>query len=177
MRIRANLVGNHCGLILFGEWQLVKTDECVMVAPLVAEADSNYSVLIELVNTICSKVSLQPGTKLVQLQPSVYEVNSVNEDQADKDAHMVPIEDVELSHLSNEQQVNLQVLKRHHVWPMSNQLGMIRLVEHSIDVQEAQPVRQHPYHVPEAKRQQIAKEVQKLHWPHTMDIACLTNAI
>ena len=163
VRIRAELVGNHCGLALFGERQLVKTDERVMVAPVVTEADSNDSVLIELVNTTRSEVSLQPGTKLVQLQPFVSEVNIVNEDQAEKDAYAVPIEDLELSHLSDEQQVNLlRVLKKHHVWPMSDQLGTTRLVEHSIDVQEAQPVRQRPYRVPETKRQQIAKEVQKM---------------
>ena len=163
VRIRAELVGNHCGLALFGEWQLVKTDERVMVAPVVTEADSNDSVLIELVNTTRSEVSLQPGTKLVQLQPFVSEVNIVNEDQAEKDAYAVPIEDLELSHLSVDQQVNLlRVLKKHHVWPMSDQLGTTRLVEHSIDVQEAQPVRQHPYRVPETKRQQIATEVQKM---------------
>ena len=65
MCIRADLVGNHCGLALFRERQLVKTNERVMVAPLVTEADSNDSVLIELVNTTRSKVSLQPGPKLV----------------------------------------------------------------------------------------------------------------
>ena len=163
VRIRAELVGNHCGLVLFGERQLVKTDERVMVAPIVTEADSNDSVLIELVNTTRSEVSLQPGTKLAHLQPFVSEVNAVNEDQADKVADAVPIEDLKLSHLSDEQQTNLlQVLKKHQVWPMSGQLGTTRLVEHPIDVQEAQPVRQRPYRVPETKRQQIAKEVQKM---------------
>eukprot|EP00795_Rhopilema_esculentum_P005390 gene5390-558_t len=166
VRIRAKLFGNHCGLALFGERQLVKTDERVMVAPVVTKADLNDSVLIELVNTTRSEVSLQPGTKLVHLQPFVSEVNSVHEDQADKDACAVlPFEDLKLSHLSDEQQANLlQVLRKHHVWPKSNQLGTTRLVEHSIDVQEAQPVRQRPYRVPETKRQQIAKEPSKCHW-------------
>ena len=164
VRIRAKLFGNHCGLALFGERQLVKTDERVMVAPVVTKADFNDCVLIELVNTTRSEVSLQPGTKLVHLQPFVSEVNSVHEDQADKDACAVlPFEDLKLSHLSDEQHANLlQVLRKHHVWPKSNQLGTTRLVEHSIDVQEAQPVRQRPYRVPETKRQQIAKEVQKM---------------
>ena len=49
--IRAELVGNHCGLALFGDRQLVKTDERVMVAPIVTKADSSDSVLIELVTT------------------------------------------------------------------------------------------------------------------------------
>eukprot|EP00795_Rhopilema_esculentum_P005376 gene5376-551_t len=166
VRIRAKLFANHCGLALFGERQLVKTDERVMFAPVVTKADINDSVLIELVNTTRSEVSLQPGTKLVHLQPFVSEVNSVHEDQADKDACAVlPFEDLKISHLSDEQQANLlHVLKKHHVWPKSNQLGTTRLVEHSIDVQEAQPVRQRPYRVPETKRQQIAKEPSKCHW-------------
>ncbi len=143
LRVRAKLFGNHCGMALFGKRQLVKTDERVMVAPFVTEADSNNSVLIELVNTTRSEISLQPGTKLVHLQPFVSEVNSVNEDQAVEYACAVPIEDLKLSHLSEEQQASLvQVLKKHHVWPKTDQLRTTRLVEHPIDVQEAQPLRQ-----------------------------------
>ena len=89
-------------------------------------------------------------------------MNSVSEDQVDKDAYTVPIEDLEFNHLSNEQQVHLlQVLKKHQVWSMSNPLGKTRLEEHSIDMQEAQSVIQHPYPVPETKRQQLQKSYRK----------------
>jgi len=39
---------------------------------------------------------------------------------------------------------------------------MTCLLQYSTDVQEAQPVGQHPYHAPETKRQLIAKEEQKM---------------
>jgi len=120
---RAELVRIHCGLALSRERQLVKTDEHVMVAPIDTEADSNDSLPIELANTSHRAVSLQPATKLVHLQPFVSKVIVANEDQVDKDAYPVPIEDLELNHLSDNQQMNLlQVLKKHQVWPMSDHL-------------------------------------------------------
>ena len=163
VRIRAELVGNHCGLDLFGERQLVKTDERILVAPVVTQVDSNNFVWIELVNTTRSTVSLQPGTKLMHLQPFESGVNTIHKEQGEQDMPEVPMEEIKISHLSEEQQSDLNaVLRRHHVWPKSGQLGTTRLVEHSIDVQGDQPIRQRPYRVPETKRQQIAKEVQKM---------------
>ncbi len=164
VRVRAELLGNHCGLALFGERQLVKTDERVIVAPVVTKADdSNNSVWIELSNTTRSKLSLQPGTKVMSLKPFVSEVNTVHEERADGNIAEVPIEDLKISHLSEDQQSELlSVLRKHHVWPRSDQLGKTHLVQHPIDVQGAQPIRQRPYRVPETKREQIAKEVQKM---------------
>ena len=163
VRVKAELVGNHCGLALFGERQLVTADGRVLVAPVVTEADSNNSVLIELVNTTRSTVSLQPGTKVMHLQPFISDVNAIHDDYAAENISEVPIEDLNIGHLSRKQQSDLlSVLKKHHVWPTSGQLGTTHLAEHPIDVQGAYPVRQRPYRVPETKRQQIRKEVEKM---------------
>ena len=61
---QAGLLGNHCGLTLFGGCQLVKTDERVLVAPVITKVDGNNSVWLELVNTTRSPVILQSGTKV-----------------------------------------------------------------------------------------------------------------
>ena len=173
VRVRAELIGNHCGLALFGERQLVRADERVLVAPVVTEADSNNSVLIELVNTTRSTVTLQPGTKVMHLQPFIAEVDTIQEEYAVEDMSEVPVEDLNLSHLSRKQQADLfSVLKKHHVWPQSGQLGTTHLVEHPIDVQGAHPVRQRPYRVPETKRQQIAKEIQKMLLSNVIQPSC-----
>ena len=163
VRVKAELVGNHCGLALFGERQLVRADDRVLVAPVVTEADSNNSVLIELANTTRSAVSLQPGTKVMHLQPFISDVNAIHDDYAAENISEVPIEDLNIGHLSRKQQSDLlSVLKKHHVWPTSGQLETTHLVEHPIDVQGAYPVRQRPYRVPETKRQQIGKEMEKM---------------
>ena len=51
LRVKAELSGNHCGLTLFGEHQLVKTDERVLAAPVITKADDDNFVYPELVNT------------------------------------------------------------------------------------------------------------------------------
>ena len=165
LRIKAELSGNHCGLSLFGERQLVKTDECILAAPVIAKADDDDSVYLELVNTTRSKVSLQPGTKVMHLLP----VNELVDDtvqsivEGDQKLADVPIEDFKLNHLSEDDQAALfDVLKRHQVWPSPGKLGQTHLVEHPIDVQGAQPIRQRPYRVPETKKQIIAREVEKM---------------
>eukprot|EP00794_Sanderia_malayensis_P005886 gene5886-biopygen4888 len=163
VRIRAELVGNHCGLALFGERQLVKTDERVLVAPIVTKADSDNFVWVEVANTTCSTVSLQPGTKLMHLQPFLSDVNTVRAEQIAEDVTEVPIEEMKISHLSEEQKSSLlSVFKKHDVWPKSGRLATTPLVEHPVDVQGAEPVRQRPYRVPETKRNMIANEVQKM---------------
>ena len=119
--------------------------------------------MIELANTTRSTVSLQPGTKVMHLQPFISDVNAIDDDYAAKNISEVPIEDLNIGHLSRKQQSDLlSVLKKHHVWPTSGQLETTQLVEHPIDVQGAYPVRQRPYHSPETKRQQIQKEVEKM---------------
>eukprot|EP00794_Sanderia_malayensis_P011340 gene11340-biopygen9039 len=165
LRVRADLSGNHCGLVLFGERQLVKTDERVLVAPVVTKADDDNSVLLELVNTTCSKVSLQPGTKVMHLQPfdAIVDDSVQTMVEGQQNTAEVPIGDFKLEHLSDDEQAELlRVLERHHVWPTSEKLGTTHLVEHPIDVQGAQPVRQRPYRVPETKRKIIAQEIQKM---------------
>ena len=47
----------------------MKTDERFFAAPVITKANDDNSVLLELVNTTCSKVSLQPGNKVMHLQP------------------------------------------------------------------------------------------------------------
>ena len=151
VRVKAELIGNHCGLALLGERQLVRADERVLIAPVVT--DSNNSVLIKLVNTTRSTVSLQPF---------IAEVATIQEEYAVEDMSEVPVEDLNLSHLSRKQQADLcSVLTKHHAWPQSGQWSTTHLVEHPIDLQGAHPVRQRPYQVPETKKQQIAKEIQK----------------
>eukprot|EP00794_Sanderia_malayensis_P018581 gene18581-biopygen15656 len=165
LRVRADLSGNHCGLVLFGERQLVKTDEHVLVAPVVTKADDDNSVLLELVNTTRSKVSLQPGTNVMHLQPfdAIVDDSVQTMVEGQQNTAEVPIGDFKLEHLSDDEQAELlRVLERHHVWPTSEKLGTTHLVEHPIDVQGAQPVRQRPYRVPETKRKIIAQEVQKM---------------
>eukprot|EP00794_Sanderia_malayensis_P018389 gene18389-biopygen12333 len=165
LRVRADLSGNHCGLVLFGERQLVKTDERVLVAPVVTKADDDNSVLLELVNTTRSKVSLQPGTKVMHLQPfdAIVDDSVQTMVEGQQNTAEVPIGDFKLEHLSDDEQAELlRVLERHHVWPKSEKLGTTHLVQHPIDVQGAQPVRQRPYRVPETKRKIIAQEVQKM---------------
>ena len=99
----------------------------------------------------------------MHLQPFESGVNTIHKEQCKHDMPEVPMEEINIGHLFEEQQSGRNVvLRRHHVWPKSGQLGATRLVEHPIDVQVAQPIRQRPYRVPETKRQQIAKEVQKM---------------
>ena len=81
VRVQAGLLGNHCGLALFGERQLVKTDKCVLVAPVITNVDGNNSVWLELVITTHSPVILQPGTKVQHLQSITAGVNTVNDFQ------------------------------------------------------------------------------------------------
>eukprot|EP00112_Aurelia_sp_Birch-Aquarium-sp1_P012429 Seg2613.2 transcript_id=Seg2613.2/GoldUCD/mRNA.D3Y31 product="Transposon Ty3-G Gag-Pol polyprotein" protein_id=Seg2613.2/GoldUCD/D3Y31 len=165
LRVQAELLGNHCGLALYGDRQLVKTDERVLAAPVVTKADDSNSVWLELVNTTRSDVSLQPGTKVMYLQPFNDLVdNSVQTIVEDEQKQATaPMEDFNLNHLSGEEKTMLfDVLSRHHVWPTPDKLGKTHLVDLPIDVQGAQPIRQRPYRVPETKRQIIAKEVQKM---------------
>ena len=163
--VKAELSGNHCSLSLFGERQLVKTDERVLAAPVITKADNDNFVYLELVNTTRSNVSLQPGTKVMHLLP----VNEIVNDavQSIVDGHQklaaVPIDDIRVDHLTEEDQTSLfNVLQRHHVWPSPGKLGKTHLVDHPIDVQGAQPIRQRPYCVLETKKQIIAKEVEKM---------------
>ena len=118
VRVQAELLGNHCGM--YGDCQLVKTDEQVLAAPVVTKADDSNSVWLELVNTTRSNVSLQPGTKVIYLQPfndlvddSVHTIVEDEQKQTN-----VPMEDFSLSHLSEKEKTMLSdVLSRHHVWP------------------------------------------------------------
>jgi len=165
LRVKAELSGNHCGLTLFGEHQLVKTDERVLAAPVITKADDDSFVYPELVNTTRSKVSLQPGKKVMHL----LSINEIVNDavQSIVGGHQklaaVPIDDFRLDHLTEKDQTSLfDVLERHHVWPSSGKLGKTHLVDHPIDVQGAQPIRQRPYRVPETKKQAIAREVEKM---------------
>ena len=165
LRVRADLSGNHCGLVLFEERQLVKTDEPVLVAPVVTKANDDNSVLLELVNTTRSKVSLQPGTKVMHLQPFDAMVDDSVQTMVEgqQNTAEVPIGDFKLEHLSDDEQADLlSVLRRHHIWQTSEKLGTTYLVQHPIDVQGAQPVRQRPYRVPETKRKIIAQELEKM---------------
>ena len=165
LSVQAELLGNHCGLALYGDHQLVKTDERVLAATVVTKADDSNSVWLKLVNTTRSNVSPQPRTKVMYLQPfndlvddSVLTIVEDEQKQTN-----VPMEDFNLHHLSEEENTMLlDVLSRHHVWPTPDKLGKIHLVDHPIDVQGAQPIRLRPYRVPETKRQIIAKEVQKM---------------
>ena len=165
VRVQAGLLGNHFGLALSGKRQLVKTDERVLVAPVITKVNGNNSVWLELVNTTRSPVILQPGTKVQHLQPIIVGVNTVNDFQSEevREATEVPIDELKIGHLSEEQQsALLNVLKKHHVWPSPGTLGKTHLVERPVDVQGTQPIRLRPYRVPETKRQVIAQEVQKM---------------
>ena len=114
-----------------------------MVAPVVTEADSSNYVLIELVNMTRGAVSIQPGTKVMHLQPFVAEVSPIQEEYAADGMSEVPFEDLSLSHLLRKQQADLySVLKKHHVWLKSGQLDTTHFVEHLIGVQGAHPIRQ-----------------------------------
>eukprot|EP00794_Sanderia_malayensis_P003906 gene3906-biopygen3342 len=147
LRVRADLSGNHCGLVLFGERQLVKTDERVLVAPVVTKADDDNSVLLELVNTTRSKVSLQPGTKVMHLQPfdAIVDDSVQTMVEGQQNTAEVPIGDFKLEHLSDDEQAELlRVLERHHVWPKELNLSA------------------KGHTVPETKRKIIAQEVQKM---------------
>ena len=143
----------------------MKTDERVLAALVITKADYENFVYLELVNTTQSNVSLQPGTKVMHLLP----VNEIanNAVQSIVVGHQklaaVPIDDFRLDHLTEEDQKSLvNVLQRHHVWPSPRKLGKTHLVDHPIDVQGAQPIRQRPYRVPETKKQIIAWEVEKM---------------
>ncbi len=136
-----------------------------MVAPVVTNANDDNSVLLELVNTTRSKVSLQPGTKVMHLQSfdAIVDDSVQMTVEGQQNTAEVPIGDFEIEHLSDDEQADLlSVLRRHHVWPTSEKLGTTHLVQHPIDVQGAQPVRQRPYRVPETKRRIIAQEVEKM---------------
>ena len=165
MRIKAELSGNHCGLPLFGERQLVKTDERILAAPVITKAGDDDSVYLELVNTTQSKISLQSGTKVMHLLP----VNELVDDtvhsmvEVDQKLAAVPIEDFKLDHLSEEDKEALfNILKRYQVWPSPRKLGQTHLIDHPIDVQGAQPISQRPYRVSEMRKQIIAREMEKM---------------
>ena len=84
VRVQAGFLGNYCELALFGERQLVKTDERVLVAPVITKYDGNNSVWLKLVNTTRSPVILQLGTKVQHLQPITVGVNTVNDIQSEE---------------------------------------------------------------------------------------------
>ena len=83
---------------------MVKTDERVLAAPVVTKADDSNSVWLKLVNTTRSNVSLQPGTKVMYLQPFNDlvddSVQTIVEDEQKQTN--VPMEDFNLDHLSEE---------------------------------------------------------------------------
>ncbi|XP_065067478.1 uncharacterized protein LOC135693031 [Rhopilema esculentum] len=142
MVIQAKINGDEEGLLLFAERQPGKSTTKIHVASVLTKCRKNGRVALEIMNATKSPVQLKQGDEMAELE-LFQEIKA--EQVKDKTMTVIRPSDLNIGHLSTEEQQHLCHVLNESGVAGQKKLGRTTVMEHSIDTGSASPIKQRPY--------------------------------